>query len=293
MRIQQQLSLTSVQEQALRKGAEKRNRMNALLLRCQDVDQEAMFPHIYISSRPGLGKSHSAISVLSELETPYFTVNGSTSLFGFAVALAVVNYHNPCMLSINILVDDCDSLFNDVASINLMKNVLGKTGELRYEKSLSSQLNFLSEEQRSAISHFASDGRMGFCVPTSNMRFIFTSNIILPTDEQVHLAAKKQTNSKKTILMIHQNAIRSRVRALDIELAPYDLWGWIADVVLHTSCISSMGLGEDQMNEIIQFLWDHWTTLSERSIRTAQKMAETMLLSPDSYESIWEMDFIK
>jgi hypothetical protein len=286
-----QLDYSIPQEVALTKGAAKRHRMVGILMRCQEIDQQLAFQHVYISSRPGLGKTHTAIEILKESEVPYFVVNGTTSVFGFAIALALINYYNPALLSVNVLVDDCDSLFSDVAAINLMKNVLGRNGEMRYEKSLSSQMNFLSEEQKQAIKHFAIGGRMGFCVPTHNIRFIFTSNVCLPTDDEVHMASQKGT--AKAILMTHQNAIRSRVRALDIELTPEEHWGWITNVLLNTTCLTSIGIPYENLHVITEWLWNNFNNLNERSIRTAEKMAQSMISSPDNYESIWEFDFIK
>jgi hypothetical protein len=291
MKAKIQLDYSITQDVALAKGAAKRLRMVGLLMRCQEIDQQASFQHVYISSRPGLGKTHTAIEILDESEVPYFVVNGTTSVFGFAIALAVINYYNPAFLSVNVLVDDCDSLFADIAAINLMKNVLGRNGEMRYEKSLSSQMNFLSEEQKKAISHFAIGGRMGFCVPTHNMRFIFTSNVKLPTDDEVHAAAQKGT--AKSILMTHQNAIRSRVRSLDVDLTPDEHYGWICDVVQNSNCLTSMGVAVENLHVITEWLWQNFNNLNERSIRTAEKMAQTMLSAPDTYERMWEFDFLK
>jgi hypothetical protein len=291
MKAKTLLDYSIPQEIALTKGAAKRHRMVGLLMRFQEIDQQASFQHVYISSRPGLGKTHTASEILRESEVPYFIINGATSVFGFGIALAVINYNNPALLSVNVLVDDCDSLFADTAAINLMKNVLSRNGEMRYEKSLSSQINFLSEEQKQAICHFAIGGRMGFCVPTHNMRFIFTSNVKLPTDDEVHAAAQKGT--AKSILLTHQNAIRSRVRSLDVDLTPEEHWGWITHVLLNTTCLTSIGIPNEQLHIISDWLWKNWNSLNERSIRTAEKMAQTMVSSPDNYESIWEFDFLK
>lgn len=261
------------------------------LARFAVLSQQESYPHLVISSRPGLGKSFTAKSVLDKCGIPYYEVNGNMSLFGFGIALAVIQHANPAFKTINILVDDCDSLFADPNSLNTMKNVLGEDGVFRYEKSLSNQLRYLTDAQREAIEHFSADGRLGYVVPTVNLRFLFTTNISLPTDNEVFEASKKRT--AKSILLMHQNAIRSRCRVLDISMSPEVTWGWIADAIHSTDCLTSKGLTQNQITDISDFLWDHWEDLNERSIRTCQKMAESILATPfyDMYLHSWLSDF--
>jgi hypothetical protein len=284
-------TMTMTQHEALAIGSEKRSRMLGLISRNKEAHQQSTFRHLYISSPAGLGKTTSTQEILAQTDVPYFSVNGGTSSFALAVALAVINHNNPALLSVNVVVDDCDSFFNDIGSINMLKNILNKSGECRYEKSMASQINYLTETQKAAISHFALGERMGFCVPTHNMRFIFLSNIRLPTDTEVALAIKKA--NAKGILKTHQNAIRSRCRVLDIDLTPEEHFGWIADVCLHTDCLFSIGMNEAMITHVLNYLWFNWDRLNERSVRTAEKLAETMMSYPEDYKVYWDFDFIK
>jgi hypothetical protein len=283
---------TITKEVALQLGRQKRRRLQDVLQRYLEVNQLESYPHLVISSRPGIGKTHSALEILTRSEVPHYMISGSTSMFAFGIALAVIQYENPAFVSVNILVDDCDSLFNDVTSLNTMKNVLNVGGTFRYEKSMSTQRNFLSELQKLAIDHFSADGRMGFTVPTHNLRFIFTSNIKLPTENDVYRETQK--GKSKGILMSHQNAIRSRCRCLDITLSDVENWGWIADVLKTTQCITSKGVTDEQIDEILEFFWEKWEKLNEHSIRTAEKMAESIIANPNPaiYKAQWEIDFL-
>jgi hypothetical protein len=280
------------QEVAIERGANKQRRLIGMLMRFAEANQQEAYSHLVISSFPGLGKTYLTMSIFNESDIPYFVINGNISMFGFGIALAVIQMNNPALLSINVLIDDCDSFFNDVNSLNTLKNVLGTSGEFRYEKSLSSQINFLTETQKKAINHFAGDGRMGFVVPTHNLRFVFTSNISLPTDQIVFDSLRKF--SAKTKILMHQNAIRSRCRCMDIELTEEEKWGWIVSTITTTDCLTSKGITRAQVQDICDFLYIYWGQMKERSIRTSIKMAETILANPDPrvYQNIWEIDFV-
>jgi hypothetical protein len=278
------------QEEAIQMGGNKRRRLIGMLMRFVEANQQESYSHLIISSRAGLGKTHLTLSLFQEAGVTYYVISGNISMFGLGIALAVIQYLNPALLTVYILIDDCDTFFSDVASLNTLKNVLGKNGHFRYEKSLSSQLKYLTENQRKAIEHFGGDGRMGFVVPTHNLRFVFTSNIRLPNDNEI-LSSR---SSSKFIILTHQNAIRSRCRVLDINLKEEENWGWIADTIHNTDCLTSKGLTKEQIQDISDYLWLNWDDLSERSIRTAEKMAETIIANPNPliYPTIWDIDFL-
>ena len=44
---------------------------------------------------------------------------------------------------------------------------------------------------------------------------------------------------------------------------------------------------------ILDFIWENWESLTERSIRLIEKMAIIMQEYPDTYVSVWEIDFLK
>ena len=171
-----------------------------------------------------------------------------------------------------------------------MKNVLSGAKTFSYEKSLQSQWSNLSETQKEALKAHQNDEKMGFEVPTNNMIFIFASNFRLPIDDEIRSLSGKGTS--RSILMIHQNAIRSRCNVGDFNLSNVELWGWIADVVLNTVCFDTYCTSKEQKLEILNFLWMNWESLTERSIRLVEKMAVIINEYPDSYATVWEIDFI-
>jgi hypothetical protein len=194
--------------------------------------------------------------------------------------------------NIIVFVDDCDVVFSTEQSLNQMKILLDKdTRTFNYEKSLQSQWGNLSDIQKQAILAHQNDDKIGFSVDCSLMAFVFTSNFKLPNDDMVKIAREK--NQGKSLLMAHRNAIRSRCKVADFDLEPSAHWGWIADVVLHTECISDDKMTKDEKIIMLNFIWDNWNELNERSIRLIEKMVETKIQHPESFKLIWEIDHIK
>ena len=246
---------------------------------------------VYFYGPPGIGKTYSIRKILEERNIKYVFVSGNTSMFAFGILLAVINYLNETNEKIIVLVDDCDMIFSNEMNCNIMKNMLAEPYIFTYEKALQSQMSSLSELQKNAILKHQSIDKMGFIVPTHNMIFVFTSNNKLPIDDEVRLAREK--NQNKYVMLAHKNAIRSRCNVADFDLPNHILWGWIADVVYNTECLSKHEISNIDKEEILSFLWSKWNHLKERSIRLVEKMAIIKRSNPLDYKSIWEIQFLK
>lgn len=282
-----QFSLTK--EESLIRGINKRERMIGLIENLTKFNQIEKFPYRKIYSPPGLGKTHTVNQFLKESELPYFVVSGNTSMFAFGIQLAVINFQNVEKTNIIIYVDDCDEIFKNEQNCNTMKNLLDGEKRFVYEKSLASRWSSLGQLQKEAIQHHSEEGKMGFTIPTDNLRFVFTSNFSLPIDDDVRLS--RQKGGYKSVLMAHRNAIRSRCKVADFYLTPQEHWGWIADVTIRPEFLPEIPISKK--NIILEFLWDNWSQLNERSIRSIEKMANLMKYYPDGYENLWKMDYLK
>ena len=289
--FEQPSNFNQKQLDAILKGKQKRERMVLLVSNITNLHQEEKYSNLYIYSPPGLGKTFTVTAFLNKSELDHVSVSGNTSLFAFGIQLAVINYLNQEMLPVVISVDDCDEIFKNDQNCNAMKKVLDAEKKFIYEKSLASQWNNMSDIQREAIEHFREEGKMGFVVPTHNMRFIFASNFQLPIDDEVAEARKK--NKGKAILLAHRNAIRSRCKVGDFDLTPQEHWGWIADVVMNEECLMDEEISISEKEIILDFLWKNWAYLKERSIRLIEKMALTMRQFPDTFKRVWEIDYLK
>lgn len=279
------------QQEALERGRMNRVRLGQLVEKISIPKDGDKYPHTYFFSPPGLGKTYTVLNHLLKSNARFIQVSGNVSMFAFGIQLAVINYLNPEKETIVIYVDDCDEIFKTEASCNTMKDVLDGNRIFTYEKSLASQWSNLSSIQQEAIRHFQVEGKMGFSVPTDNMVFVFTSNFKLPIDDEVRIAREK--GKSKQVLLAHRNAIRSRCRVSDFDLDWEEHWGWIADVTLNTDCLDPWSVTLSEKLIIVDFLWNNWARLTERSIRLIEKMAGTMRENPESYRPIWELDYFK
>ena len=279
------------QEEALVKGRQNRTRFLQVVEKLPQIRNEEKYPHKFVFGFPGIGKSYEITKHLNESGTRYLMVTGNVSNFAFGIQLAVINFLNPNQERIIVFCDDVDTLVSTESSCNQLKSALHGPRVFTYEKSLQSQWSNLSELQREAIKHHQEDGKMGFQVPTSTMSFILVSNIQLPTDDEVRLAREKSKG--KASLLAHKNAIRSRCMVQDFSLTNGELWGWIADVILNTSCLDQFNMSDEEKLIILDFLWDNWESLTERSIRLIEKMAIIKNEYPETYEMVWGIDFLK
>jgi hypothetical protein len=279
------------QKDALDKGKLNRGRLNQLVQKISLTKEGDLYPHTYFFSPPGLGKTFAVKNHLLDTNTRFVQVSGNVSMFAFGIQLAVINYMNAQKEPIVIFVDDCDEIFKTEVNCNTMKKVLDGDKVFTYEKSLTSQWSNLSEIQREAIKHFQGDGKMGFSVPTDNMVFVFTSNFKLPVDDDVRVAREK--GQSKSVILAHKNAIRSRCRVADFDLNWQEHWGWIADVILNTDCLDKWNVSMNEKSIILDFIWNNWNKLTERSIRLIEKMAVALREQPDSFKVVWEIDFLK
>jgi hypothetical protein len=275
-------------EKSLKKGQLVRKRLLQVVERAINSSQDAAYPHTYIYSPPGLGKTHSVNTYLRENEILYFELSGAVSMFAFGVALATIRYKYPNE-KIVISVDDCDGIFKTEENINIMKNILSGLRKFSYQKSVQGLLGNLSNIQQAAVEHFSSKERLGFEIPCENFIFVFTSNFRLPTDDEVISAREKGGN--QNIRKVHLNAIRSRCKTMDFELDKETHFGWIADVLLNENIQPE--LKEDQKNEILLWVFNNWKRMTERSIRTIEKMAQSIIDEPEDYLTIWDIDYLK
>jgi hypothetical protein len=288
------MKFSSKQLQHITNGANIRQRLLAVCKKAANA--VGKFRHTYVFGPAGIGKTHSVEEALeavvkAAVGLSWHTVSGNVSMFAFGVQLAVIDYLDTTSKWIVINIDDCDEILKNETNCNIMKNVLSGSETYSYEKSLQSQLKNMSDIQRDAIEAHSSGDKMGFEVPCGRFIFIFTSNFKLPSDDDVKDARERGVN--KAVLMAHRNAIRSRCQTNDFDLDKDQQWGWIADVVLNTPCLNNVLSTRLEKELLLDWMFNNWDDMVERSIRTAEKMAEIMVADPTGYRDSWEIDFLK
>jgi len=282
------IKFTKKQEHLIEMGALKRNRLIQLANKAANATLDSKYRHTYIYSPPGLGKTFTVEKSVENTGVNFVTISGNISMFSFGIQLAVTNHIIPKDEQVVVIIDDCDEILKNEINVNIMKNVLSGKEVYAYEKSLQSQWNNLSDLQKESVEKHSSPARMGFLVPTDRFVFIFTSNFKLATDDEVKIAREK--GQARANMKAHHNAIRSRCKPADFELNDDEQWGWIADVILNEDCVE---LSDDDKIILLDWMYNNWDNMTERSIRTAEKMAEVISEDPTGYRDTWEIDYLK
>ena len=279
-----------IQQQHYELGQKQRKALTFLGKRVLKVSAEDQYPHYYVYSVPGLGKTHTIKTSLEKNDKPHFVISGSISPWAFGTQLAFINHNVPKEQEVVVVVDDCDGIFRDNESINVMKNILEGYKNFHYQKDVSKMLGHLPSDVRTAVESHMSPNQIGFKVPTDRMIFIFTSNEKLPTDDDI--TSIKNKGTKVYQRKMHLNAIRSRCQTKDFDLSPLVQWGWVADVILNEECNIS-DIPQNVVKESLDFTYRNWSKLKTKSIRTLQMMLNEYRQFPEDYADVWEMDYLK
>ena len=258
-----------------------RKRLSIIAKRAAKPRITDLYPHTYIYSVPGLGKTYTVREAIEKSGLEAAVVSGNSTMFAFGVSLAYLNHRNKTDEPMIVLVDDSDTIFKTTENINVIKNILEGFKCFHYEKHINSMVQQLPEDLKEAVEAHMSPNLIGFKVPTDKMIFIFTSNERLPYDDEVVATGRSQ----------HLNAIRSRVRPFDFELSKEEQWAWIADCALTDKCCGDTPL--EVVEEALTFIYDNWGYMKTKSIRTIQMMCQEYDLDNEDYAMIWDMEYIQ
>ena len=281
------MKFSTRQLQALEAGKIRRNQLIKAAQKFANADSSMDYPHSYIYSVGGLGKTYNVTKAVKDMNVPFYIVSGKTTGWGFALQLAVIVHKKPKGVPFRIIVDDCDAILaNDF--INILKNMLEGQKSLRYTQQIHEHL-LDTPAKKEAYEYFKKD--IGFEVPTNELIFIFTSNFKLPTVNQAQEAESKNTGTKGNQRILDLNAIRTRCKPKDIIFAnDQEWWGWLADAVLNDNSVSHI-INKEQQIEMLNWMWNNWNRLSGKCLRTVNQLADIMKWE-DDYLDTWECDYI-
>lgn len=261
-------------------GRIQRDRFIALTDEIVQSSTDDNYPHLYIQSQPGLGKTHTIESAFKKHKITFHKISGSLSMFKFGVSLAVIAKDMKKTDMSYIYIDDCNELLKNEENINIMKNVLRDDKTYSYQKNMRNLMGSLDPVETAAVEKFIKPGG-GFVVPTKNFIFIITSNTKLPNTDEV-----------RTMKDRHLNAIRDRVNVKDFSMKPTTMWGYITDIILASTIIPKT-VSQEIRVEACQFFYDNWESLNNRSIREVERMLQAYQKHPKNYKMIWETEFKK
>jgi transcriptional regulator of met regulon len=280
------MKFSTKQQQALEAGKIRRKQLIKAAEKFSQADISMDYPHSYIYSLGGLGKTYNVTKAVSGMGVPFKIVSGKQSDWGFALELAIIYHFKPKGVVFRIIIDDCDSILKP-SMINTTKNMLEGTKKLAYTQHIQEHL-LDTPQKKEAINKLRKS--VGFEVPCDEFIFIFTSNYKLPTSNEA-LKAEEDGPSNKNQRIIDLNAIRTRCKTKDIIFSDNtEHWGWLADAMLNDGSVSHL-INENETKELLIWIWNNWSRLNGRCLRTMNQMAEIMK-TEDDYLDTWESDYI-
>ena len=228
---------------------------------CINGDIRAMI----VSGPPGVGKSH-GVETQMEKASMFDKLAGKKVRFqivkGAMTALGLYTQLYKYSDTKNVLIfDDCDSVFTDDLSLNILKAALdsGKTRRICW----NSDSRLLRDEGIPNTFNF-------------NGSAIFITNL-------------KFGNLKSKKLQDHLEALQSRCHFLDLTIDG-DRDKMLRIKQVHRDAdgglFSDYDFTEEQAQTVIDFMWDNHTKLREVSLRMCLKIADLVKISPNNWQNL-------
>ena len=235
---------------------------------CINGDIRAMI----VSGPPGVGKSH-GVETQMEKASMFDKLAGKKVRFqivkGAMTALGLYTQLYKYSDTKNVLIfDDCDSVFTDDLSLNILKAALdsGKTRRICW----NSDSRLLRDEGIPNTFNF-------------NGSAIFITNL-------------KFSNLKSKKLQDHLEALQSRCHFLDLTIdTERDKMLRIKQVHGDTDggLFRDYYFQGDEGEQVLQFMWDNKVRLRELSMRMALKGADLVKISPNNWKNLAENTVMK
>ena len=228
---------------------------------CINGDIRAMI----VSGPPGVGKSH-GVETQMEKASMFDKLAGKKVRFqivkGAMTALGLYTQLYKYSDTKNVLIfDDCDSVFTDDLSLNILKAALdsGKTRRICW----NSDSRLLRDEGIPNTFNF-------------NGSAIFITNL-------------KFGNLKSKKLQDHLEALQSRCHFLDLTIDG-DRDKMLRIKQVHRDADGGLfkdyDFTEEQSQTVIDFMWDNHTKLREVSLRMCLKIADLVKISPNNWKNL-------
>jgi hypothetical protein len=228
---------------------------------CINGDIRAMI----VSGPPGVGKSH-GVETQMEKASMFDKLAGKKVRFqivkGAMTALGLYTQLYKYSDTKNVLIfDDCDSVFTDDLSLNILKAALdsGKTRRICW----NSDSRLLRDEGIPNTFNF-------------NGSAIFITNL-------------KFSNLKSKKLQDHLEALQSRCHFLDLTIDG-DRDKMLRIKQVHRDADGGLfkdyDFTDEQSQNVIDFMWSNHTKLREVSLRMCLKIADLVKISPNNWQNL-------
>lgn len=223
-----------------------------------------------LGGAPGIGKSfvveqvlgkHDLFATLGDTKKPYEIIKGNMS----ALILYKKLWDNKDAKSI-IVIDDCDNLFFDEVSLNILKTALDTGGKRMISWNTDSR--YLKDEGIPNVFEYC--GGM-----------IFITNI-------------KFANVKSKKLKDHLDALESRCHYLDLTIDTVrEKVLRIRQIIGDGGMLADKGFTEIEIGEMLDFICDNKTRMRELSLRSIIKVSELYRSMPKSWREVASLTLLK
>ena len=251
-------------EETIERMRERFDMLEDMTRACKKGDVKAMI----VSGPPGVGKSfgvekvlgkHDTIAALSERAPKYQVVKGAMSAIGLYCKL--FNYADKD----NVLVfDDCDSIFADELSLNILKAALDS------KKNRTIHWNTDSFKLRN-------EG-----VPDS---FTFKGSAIFITNLKF--------DKSKGKVREHLMALESRCHYIDLTIDTDREKMLRIQQIVRDGMLADYAFAQELIQDIVDFVDINKNRLRELSLRTVLKVADLAKAFPDKWEAMAENTVMK
>lgn len=214
------------------------------------------YTSLIISGPGGIGKSHPTKAALRDADVDHVEVSGKMTAPGLFKALWAVKDGGV------LLIDDCDSVFEDSNALNLLKAALDSSD--RRVISWFSQGSWIEDE--------GMEPQFEFCG-----QVIFITNIDF--DAEIEKGTKRSA---------HLEALLSRSVLMDLDIkSTRDLLVRIEDMVINVGMVDKFGLTEEQKRDLVDFMEEHANKFRSLTLREAVKMAKMIAADETDDGSEW------
>lgn len=221
-----------------------------------------------VSGAPGVGKSHGIEQVLRKHdlinamggEKKYTTIKGAISALGLYAKLFEWKKRDQV-----IVFDDCDSIFYDDTSLNILKAALDSKEKRR--------INWNTDSHK-----LRNEG-----IPDS---FDFQGSVIFVTN--VNLSHVRSNRLKEHIM-----ALESRCHYIDLTIHTVREKILRIQQIIGDGMLNDSGLDYSTQTQVAQWVIDNASRLRELSLRTVVKTADLATAFPDKWPQMAEATLIR